>query len=204
MPDGTYEFTDWIDDDGIDPDPIPIKVVITVTGDRLIADFEGLPPYQDFRDAVSGSLPCQRQRARSAARAQPWDVGRSRGVEGIGPAESREAGEIGVAGIQLGAVLDRQGSKMRVVDEVAGRPEGPEELTNRGRVAVARVDDDRTGLREPAVDHIECPVGRQWPLEHDAVRAQTRDREEHDPCKAHRVLTRELSLEPGSRRRVAG
>ena len=24
VPDGAYEFTDWIDDDGIDPDPIPI------------------------------------------------------------------------------------------------------------------------------------------------------------------------------------
>src|SRR5216684_1968870 len=37
MPDGRYTFTDWIDDDGIDPDPIPITVAITVTGDRLIA-----------------------------------------------------------------------------------------------------------------------------------------------------------------------
>ena len=35
MPDGTYEFTDYIDDDGIDPDPIPIVVTITVAGDHL-------------------------------------------------------------------------------------------------------------------------------------------------------------------------
>ena len=30
MPDGRYTFTDWMDDDGIDPDPIPITVAITV------------------------------------------------------------------------------------------------------------------------------------------------------------------------------
>ena len=41
MPDGTYSFTDWMDDDGIDPDPIPITVAITIKGDRLIADFTG-------------------------------------------------------------------------------------------------------------------------------------------------------------------
>ena len=40
-PDGTYEFTDHVDDDGIDPGPIPIKVTVTVAGDRLRADFTG-------------------------------------------------------------------------------------------------------------------------------------------------------------------
>lgn len=55
MPDGTYEFTDWIDDDGIDPDPIPIKVVITVTGDRLIADFTG--SASQVRGAINSPLP---------------------------------------------------------------------------------------------------------------------------------------------------
>src|SRR5215470_6438701 len=39
MPDGSYTFEDWIDDDGIDPDPIPIRVKITIADDRLIADF---------------------------------------------------------------------------------------------------------------------------------------------------------------------
>ena len=85
--------------------------------------------------------------------------GRSGGVEGIDPAKSREAGEVGVARMELGAVLDRQGREMGVVDEVAGRPEGFEEVPHHGRVAVARMDDDRTGLGEPAVDHVEGAVG---------------------------------------------
>ena len=30
MPDGRYTFTDYIDDDGLDPDPIRITATITV------------------------------------------------------------------------------------------------------------------------------------------------------------------------------
>jgi N-methylhydantoinase B len=40
-PDGRYEFVDYLDDDGIDPDPIPIKVAVTVAGDQLSVDFTG-------------------------------------------------------------------------------------------------------------------------------------------------------------------
>jgi len=43
-PDGTYRFTDHIDDDGFSDDPIPISVAITVEGDRLIVDYEGSAP----------------------------------------------------------------------------------------------------------------------------------------------------------------
>jgi len=49
-------------------------------------------------------------------------MGRERplGVEGIDPAKAGEAGEVGVTGIQLGAVLDGQGREVRVVDEILG------------------------------------------------------------------------------------
>jgi N-methylhydantoinase B len=40
-PDGCYTFTDYLDDDGIDPGPIPITVTLTVAGDRVIVDFAG-------------------------------------------------------------------------------------------------------------------------------------------------------------------
>ncbi len=55
MPDGRYEFTDWIDDDGIDPDPIPLKVALTVDGDRMIADFTGSAPQ--VRGGINSPLP---------------------------------------------------------------------------------------------------------------------------------------------------
>ena len=52
FPDGTYTFTDHIDDDGIDPDPIPIVVTLNVSGDRFEADFTGTSPQ------VKGAINC--------------------------------------------------------------------------------------------------------------------------------------------------
>jgi len=59
-PDGRYEFTDYIDDDGIDPDPIPIKATVTVSGDDLEVDFEGTAPQ------VKGAINATGSFARSA------------------------------------------------------------------------------------------------------------------------------------------
>lgn len=55
MPDGTYAFEDFIDDDGIDPGPIPIRVAVTVAGDRLIADFTGSAPQ--VKGAINSPIP---------------------------------------------------------------------------------------------------------------------------------------------------
>lgn len=52
MPDGTYEFEDYIDEDGMDPEPIPIRLKLTISGDRVIADFSASAPQ------VRGSLNC--------------------------------------------------------------------------------------------------------------------------------------------------
>jgi N-methylhydantoinase B len=41
MPDGTYAFEDFIDDDGFGSGAIRIAVKLTIAGDRLIADFAG-------------------------------------------------------------------------------------------------------------------------------------------------------------------
>lgn len=54
MPDGTYEFTDYVDDDGIDPDPIRITVAVTVAGDRLRADFTGTA--RQVKGAINATL----------------------------------------------------------------------------------------------------------------------------------------------------
>lgn len=52
MPDGVYEFTDYVDEDGIHPDPIPIRLRLTIRGDRVIADFTETSPQ------VRSSLNC--------------------------------------------------------------------------------------------------------------------------------------------------
>ena len=43
-PDGTYRFTDHLDDDGFNDEPLPISVAVKVAGDRLIVDYEGSSP----------------------------------------------------------------------------------------------------------------------------------------------------------------
>ncbi|MBN3787316.1 hydantoinase B/oxoprolinase family protein [Burkholderia sp. Ac-20353] len=53
-PDGTYEFTDYIDNDGFTSDPIPIKCAITVAGSRLSIDFAGSSPQ--VRGAINSTL----------------------------------------------------------------------------------------------------------------------------------------------------
>jgi N-methylhydantoinase B len=58
MPDGSYSFTDWIDEDGIDDAPIPITVTVTVAGDGMVVDFAGSSPQ--VRGAINSPMPFTR------------------------------------------------------------------------------------------------------------------------------------------------
>ena len=44
IPDGTYTFLDYLDDDAVGDTPVPIRVAITVAGDRMRLDFTGTGP----------------------------------------------------------------------------------------------------------------------------------------------------------------
>lgn len=52
-PKGTFRFTDYIDDDGINPDPIPISVAVTVQEDSIIVDYGGSSPQ--VRGAINAT-----------------------------------------------------------------------------------------------------------------------------------------------------
>lgn len=52
LPDGRYEFTDYLDDDGIDPQSIRFQVAVTVRGSELDVDFSGSSPQ------VKGAINC--------------------------------------------------------------------------------------------------------------------------------------------------
>ena len=41
IPDGRYEVTDYMDDDGLTQETVPIKVAITVSGEEMKIDFTG-------------------------------------------------------------------------------------------------------------------------------------------------------------------
>ncbi|MEJ0018830.1 MAG: hydantoinase B/oxoprolinase family protein [Acetobacteraceae bacterium] len=44
LPDGVYYGEDWVDDDGITDEPLPIRVKVTIAGDTLDVDFAGTAP----------------------------------------------------------------------------------------------------------------------------------------------------------------
>jgi len=46
LPDGSYRFSDVLDDDGISDGPIPIAVTVTIRGDQAIVDFTGTASQQ--------------------------------------------------------------------------------------------------------------------------------------------------------------
>src|SRR6266850_1117168 len=55
LPDGVYQFEDWIDDDGIDVGkPIRLFVTLTKTGDSLSADWTGSSPQ--VKGAINNTL----------------------------------------------------------------------------------------------------------------------------------------------------
>ncbi|MBC7349516.1 MAG: hydantoinase B/oxoprolinase family protein [Candidatus Aminicenantes bacterium] len=50
IPDGRYEFEDFLDDDGLSPRPVRIRVTLTIRGDEAWVDFSG------SADQVAGSV----------------------------------------------------------------------------------------------------------------------------------------------------
>jgi N-methylhydantoinase B len=52
VPQGRYEFTDYMDDDGLGNRNVPIRAVITVVADGVAVDFSGTAPQ------VSGNINC--------------------------------------------------------------------------------------------------------------------------------------------------
>jgi len=54
IPDGTYEFSDCLDDDGFSPRPIRIAVRVTIRGDRAVVDFS--PSSGQVRGGVNANF----------------------------------------------------------------------------------------------------------------------------------------------------
>ncbi|MCA8927987.1 MAG: hydantoinase B/oxoprolinase family protein [Alphaproteobacteria bacterium] len=44
LPDGTYRFTDYVDDDGISNEPLRLECAVTIAGDTAEVDFSGSSP----------------------------------------------------------------------------------------------------------------------------------------------------------------
>jgi len=63
IPPGVYTAEDWIDDDGINPDPFKVQVKVTVAPERITCDFTGSSPQ------VLGPVNASMTGLQSAARA---------------------------------------------------------------------------------------------------------------------------------------
>jgi hypothetical protein len=81
----------------------------------------------------------------------------------VAPPEALEVGEVGVAGAELGAVLDRERRQMRVASQVAADAERAEEAPQKAGMSDGRSDRRRAGAVEPGVDVVERLVGSATP-----------------------------------------
>ena len=88
LPDGEYTFTDYLDDDGFDPGPIPITVAVRVHGDSITADFTGTAPQ--VRGGINSPIPFSRSAVYACVRCLlgeevPNNEGYFRPIEVIAP-----------------------------------------------------------------------------------------------------------------------
>lgn len=88
IPDGVYTAEDYLDDNGVDHEPIPVKVAITVSGDEITIDFTGSAPEQ--RGPMNGLLISTLAAARVGVKALtvpelPGNEGFNRPVKVIAP-----------------------------------------------------------------------------------------------------------------------
>ncbi|MEX2648195.1 MAG: hydantoinase B/oxoprolinase family protein [Alphaproteobacteria bacterium] len=64
LPDGVYRGEDWLDDDGVHDEPIPVRVTLTKRGDTLDVDYAGTADQvarnvnAPFASTVSATLSC--------------------------------------------------------------------------------------------------------------------------------------------------
>jgi N-methylhydantoinase B len=89
LPDGEYTFTEYIDDDGIDPDPIRIQLALRIRGDTITADFTGTSPQ--CKGSIQPNLPATKAMVYAAIRcvldpAIPNSGGYFRPIKVIAPA----------------------------------------------------------------------------------------------------------------------
>ncbi len=88
LPDGTYTFTEYIDDDGIDPDPIKIQLALTIDGERVIADFAGTS--LQCKGSIQPNLPATKSMVYAAIRCVlspdiPYNGGFFRPIDVLAP-----------------------------------------------------------------------------------------------------------------------
>jgi len=125
LPDGEYEFTDYLDDDGFEDRLIPIKLKITVAGDTIKYDFTGTSPQ--IRGSMNDPVGTTRAMILIGLRCMidpeiPRNSGAWRPVEMVIPEGSlvnpRLPGACGGRGATLSRIMDvLMGAEAQIVPE---------------------------------------------------------------------------------------
>ena len=173
IPDGTYSFTDWLDNDGVDLDRrINITVAITIEGSEIHADFTGTSPQVrgPFNAVPACALSAVRYAVRVVTDARiPNNEGCYRMVRLTIPEKTllnpRRPAPVNNRAVTLRRIVDT------VMGAFAQALPGQLPAANNGHPLVARIGgiDDRTGklfiLSEsgtggmgarPALDGVDC------------------------------------------------
>jgi N-methylhydantoinase B len=141
MPDGTYTFTDYIDHDSVDPEPVQFRASVTIAGDHLIVDLAGSSPQ--VRGGINTPLPFTRSAVYAAVRlvmdpAIPTSAGYFRAIEVRAPegtvVNPRLPGACAARGISGFRVMDVvQGALAQAVpDRVPAAGEGGNSVVSMG------------------------------------------------------------------------
>src|SRR5690625_1367704 len=93
-------------------------------------------------------------------------------------------------------MADSQGRKVGIVDEVAARPEGPEEFSHHFGMPQSRWGWCDVGPRGPCRDDVTGLVGRQRLCKDAGVGADANERHQAQPWKSNGLTRREGIVQP--------
>mgnify|MGYP001359977343 CR=1 FL=1 len=145
-PDGIYKFTDYLDEDGIVDEPIPLKVALHIRGDSALVDFTGSAPQT--KGAINCVLSQSKAMAYCAIRCaigedMPNNSGCFRPIDIIAPegtiTNMKHPASCAARGVTSFRLIDTVlGALAQVVpDRVAAAPEGG---TSTGRFGFPQPD----------------------------------------------------------------
>ena len=145
-PNGTYHFTDYLDEDGLSPDPVPIVVTLHIRDDSVLVDFTG--SAQQTKGAINCVLSQSKAMAYCAIRCAiaediPNNSGCFRPVEVVAPegtvTNMRHPASCAARGVTSFRIVDAVlGALAQTIPErVAAAPEGG---TSTGRFGFPQPD----------------------------------------------------------------
>jgi N-methylhydantoinase B len=118
IPDGDYRFKDFLDDDGVTSEPVPIAVCVRIRGDQAEVDFAGSSPQvagpvnANYAIAVAAAMYCFRCLIRADV---PYNAGLLRPIQVIAPERS-----VVNAGLPAAMAAGNVETSQRITDVILG------------------------------------------------------------------------------------